>query len=139
MKNNLVIFQNNSGAIELPVDSNVDTIWATQKQMADIFGVSPQNITIHLKSIYKDGEIEKSSTCKESLQVQTEGGREVSRKIMLYNLDVIIAVGYKVGSKKGTEFRKWATKILRQYATEGFVIDKNRINITSLVQNMLGV
>ena len=123
----LVIYQAADGAIELPVDAKLETIWASQRQIAEIFGVTPQNITIHLAGIYKEGEMDEELTCKESLQVQKEGSREVKRTVKLYNLDVIIAVGYRISSIRGTAFRKWATKTLRDYISDGFVIDKKRI------------
>ncbi|MCA9341730.1 virulence RhuM family protein, partial [Candidatus Saccharibacteria bacterium] len=125
--NKLVIYQAADGAIELPVDAKLETIWATQKQIAEIFDVTPQNITIHLAGIYKEGEMDEESTCKESLQVQKEGSREVKRTVKLYNLDAIIAVGYRISSSRGTTFRKWATTTLKQYITSGFVIDKKRV------------
>ena len=123
----LVIYQAADGAIELPVDAKLETIWASQRQIAEVFGVTPQNITIHLAGIYKEGEMDEELTCKESLQVQKEGSREVKRTVKLYNLDVIIAVGYRISSNRGTAFRKWATKTLRDYISDGFVIDKKRI------------
>ena len=109
----LVIYQAADGAIELPVDAKLETIWASQRQIAEVFDVTPQNITIHLAGIYKEGEMDEELTCKESLQVQKEGSREVKRTVKLYNLDVIIAVGYRISSNRGTAFRKWATKTLR--------------------------
>jgi len=123
-KNNLVIYQAKSGAIELRGDFECDTVWATQKQIAEIFGVTPQNITLHLKNIYKDGELKEKATCKECLQVQKEGTRTVKRKVKEYNLDVIIAVGYRINSVIGTHFRIWATKIIKQHITEGYTINK---------------
>lgn len=124
---NLAVYQADSGAIELPVDVKDETIWATQKQIAALFDVTPQNITMHLKAIYADGEMDRRSTCKESLQVQTEGGRRVERKIFVYNLDAMVAVGYRISSRRGTEFRKWATSTLRKYIVDGFVINPARI------------
>ena len=123
----LAIYQSADGAIELPLDATAETIWATQKQIAEVFGVSSQNITMHLKSIYNDGEMSEVATCKESLQVQVEGKREVVRKVKYYNLDAIIAVGYRVSSRKGTDFRKWATKTLRSYIVDGYAINPVRI------------
>lgn len=123
----LAIYQTVDGAIELPVDAKSETIWASQKQIADIFDVTPQNITIHLAGIYKEGEMIEETTCKESLQVQKEGARKVKRVVKLYNLDAIIAVGYRISSSKGAAFRKWATSTLKQYITTGFVIDRRRI------------
>ncbi|VVH55378.1 Putative DNA-binding protein in cluster with Type I restriction-modification system [uncultured Gammaproteobacteria bacterium] len=124
---NLVIYQAKNGVIELKADSNVETIWASQKQIAQVFDVTPQNITIHLKQIFTNGELEEKSTCKESLQVQKEGNREVKRNIKEYNLDVIIAVGYRINSVLGTKFRVWATKTLKQHIIQGYAINKNRI------------
>lgn len=123
----LAIFQNESGAIELAIDRTAETFWATQSQIAQLFEVTPQNVTMHLKSIYSDSEMDESATCKKSLQVQQEGDRSVKREVLQYNLDAIIAVGYRISSSKGTEFRKWATKTLRSYITEGFVINPERI------------
>lgn len=123
----LVIYQTIDGAIELPIDAKTETIWATQKQIAEVFGVTPQNITLHLKSVYVEGEMSEQATCKESLQVQTEGNREIKRKVKLYNLDIIIAVGYRINSGKGMAFRKWAAQTLRQYITDGYAINPARI------------
>jgi hypothetical protein len=127
MTKKLAIYQAKNGAIELKADSNVDTIWASQKQIAQIFDVTPQNVTTHLKQIFINGELEEKATCKESLQVQKEGNREVKRKIKEYNLDVIIAVGYRINSVLGTRFCKWATTTLKQHITQGYTINKNRI------------
>ena len=123
----MVIYQAKSGAIELRGDLDRGTIWATQAEMAKVFDVTPQNITLHIRNIFKDGELDANSTCKEYLQVQKEGGREIKRKVKAYNLDVIIAVGYRINSVVGTKFRQWATKTLRQYIVEGYAINKNRI------------
>jgi len=126
-QNDLVIYQNSNGAIDLKLDAKAETIWASQAQLALIFNVTPQNITQHLKTIYEDDELNQSATCKEFLQVQLEGKRKISRKIKKYNLDAVIAVGYKIGSKQGTEFRKWATKTLKSYIIDGYVINPERI------------
>ncbi|MBA5249080.1 MAG: Fic/DOC family protein [Gammaproteobacteria bacterium] len=127
MTKNLAIYQAENGAIELKSDSTAETIWASQKQIAQIFDVTPQNITIHLKRIFSDNELEEKATCKESLQVQKEGDREVKRNIKEYNLDVIIAIGYRINSVLGTKFRIWATKTLKQHITQGYTINSNRI------------
>ncbi len=127
MTKNPTIYQAKNGAIELKTDSNAETIWATQKQISQIFEVTPQNITIHLKQIFSDGELIEKSTCKESLQVQKEGNRQVKRQVKEYNLDAIIAVGYRINSILGTRFRIWATKTLKQHITQGYTINKNRI------------
>jgi hypothetical protein len=108
-------------------DIEKDTIWASQAQIAELFERTSQNITIHLKSIYKEGELDKVSTCKDFLQVQNEGGRSVKRSIDFYNLDVIIAVGYRVNSKKATQFRIWATGVLREYLKNGYALQEYKI------------
>lgn len=131
----VIIYQAENGAIALKGDISNDTIWANQKEIAQIFNVTPQNITIHLKQLFKEGELEEISTCKESLHVQIEGKRKVTRKIKTYNLDVIIAVGYRVNSVLGTKFRKWATQTLKQHITLGYTINPSRIekNLTSFL------
>ncbi len=123
----MAIYQAKNGAIELSVDATHETIWATQKQIAEVFGVTPQNITMHTGAIYSEGELDETSTCKESLQVQIEGTRSVRRNTKLYNLDMIIAIGYRISSGKGTTFRKWATKTLRGYIVDGYAINPARI------------
>jgi hypothetical protein len=104
-----------------------ETLWMNQPQMAELFGVSRQSVNAHLINIYEDGELDREATCKEILQVQDEGGREVNRKTLIHNLDAIIAVGYRVSSKQGTTFRRWATDKLVQFATKGFVIDAEQL------------
>lgn len=123
----LAIYQAANGAIELPIDARSETIWATQKQIAEVFDVKPQNITIHIANIYEEGELLETATCKDSLQVQLEGDREVKRTVRQYNLDMIIAVGYRISSGKGTAFRKWATQTLRGYISDGYAINPARI------------
>ncbi len=123
----VVIYQAKNGAIELRGDVSRETVWATQAEMARIFGVTPQNVTLHIKNIYKEKELETKATCKESLQVQKEGRREVVRRVKEYNLDVMIGVGYRVGSVVGTRFRQWATRTLREHITRGYTINRSRI------------
>ncbi|CAC9451174.1 Virulence protein [uncultured Gammaproteobacteria bacterium] len=120
------IYQAKNGAIELKADVSSDTILASQKQMAQIFEVTPKNITIHLKQIFVDKELEEKATCKDFLQVQ----KEVKRNIKEYNLDVIIAIGYQVNSVLGTKFRIWATKSFDNFKIEQIV--RNYLNISSL-------
>ncbi len=126
-KNSVIIYQTKSGGLELKGDVRHETIWATQAQIASIFGVTSQNITMHVKNIYAQNELDQRSTCKESLQVQKEGNRLIKRTVREYNLDVLIAVGYRINSVVGTQFRQWATKTLRQHITEGFTINKKRL------------
>ena len=100
-----------------------ETFWLTQKAMAELFDVNPQAITKHLMNIYEEGELDKNSTCSKMEQVQKEGSRNVTRNLDFYNLDAIIAVGYRVNSKKATKFRQWATQTLKEYIQKGFVLN----------------
>lgn len=104
-----------------------DSIWVTQKAMADLFGCSSDNISLHLKNIYTEGELDKKSTTEEISVVQKEGNRHVRRNLEFYNLDAIISVGYRVNSRKATKFRIWATGILKEYMIKGFVLDDVRL------------
>lgn len=104
-----------------------ETIWLTQKMMATLFDVSVKTINEHLKNIYNEGELERESTIRKFRIVQTEGGRKVSREIDHYNLDAVISVGYRVNSIRATQFRRWATQVLKQFAIRGYVIDKKRM------------
>lgn len=126
-KNEIVVYQAKSGAIELRADSKNETIWATQAEMASIFGVNPQAVTKHLKNIYKEKELSKSLTCSILEQVRIEGNRKVKRSLEVYNLDAIISVGYRIGSKMGTKFRQWATKTLHSHIIDGYTINKKRL------------
>lgn len=119
---------NSAQGIEVAVIVENDTAWATQKQIAEIFGTTPQNITLHLKKVYSEGEIEESATCKQYLQVQMEGKRRVQRKQLFYNLDAILSVGYRVNSKYGTQFRQWATQRLKEYLVKGYAINQKRLD-----------
>jgi len=104
-----------------------ETVWLTQAQIAELYQTTPQNITQHLKAIYAEGELEEAATCKPYLQVRQEGGRTVSRSTKHYRLEAILAVGYRVRSARGTEFRQWATVRLGEYLTKGFVLDDERL------------
>ena len=123
-QNQIVIYQTEDGQTQIDVRLENDTVWLTQAQMAELFERTPQNITIHIGNAYREGELDKESTCKEYLQVQTEGKRKVKRSIKYYDLDVIISVGYRVKSKRGTDFRIWARKILKQYLVKGYAINE---------------
>ncbi|MCX6785779.1 MAG: virulence protein RhuM/Fic/DOC family protein [Candidatus Komeilibacteria bacterium] len=137
----IIIYQAKSGAIELKGDYQSETIWASQAEMSRIFNVTPQNITLHLRNIFKEGELSENSTCKEYLQVRKEGNREIRRKIKSYNLDVIIAVGYRINSIVGTKFRQWATKILRTHIINGYTINRSRItqNYKSFMKSVANI
>jgi hypothetical protein len=122
-----VIYNINETQTEISVQFENETVWLTQKQMAVIFETTPQNITLHLKKVYSDNEIDISATCKENLQVQVEGKRKIKRKQLFYNLDAILSVGYRVNSKQGTQFRQWATQRLKDYLVQGYAINENRL------------
>lgn len=107
---------------------NNETFWMTQKLMAELFGVESHTITYHLKEIYKTGELEETATTRKIRVVQQEGKREVSRELDFYNLDAIIAVGYRVNSKQATHFRIWATQTLKEFIIKGFVLDDERLH-----------
>ena len=123
--NNIVIFESGDEPVQVRLEG--ETVWLTQAQVAELFAVTPQNITMHLKNIYEEHELEEDSTCKEFLQVQAEGGREVKRKRKHYNLDAIISVGYRVNSRRATQFRIWATRTLRQHLVEGYTLNQQRL------------
>ena len=127
MKNEIIIYQPDDLATRIDVRIEDETVWLSQVQMAELFQSTKQNISLHINNIYKEGELEKSSTVKEYLTVQIEGKRQVQRKITIYNLDVIISVGYRVKSKQGTQFRIWANKVLKDYLLKGYALN-NRIN-----------
>ncbi|MDX9960615.1 MAG: RhuM family protein [Aliarcobacter sp.] len=122
---NIVVY--NDGELELKVSMNEETIWLTQSQMSELFGTSTDNIGLHLKNIYKEKELNENSTTENSSVVRQEGNRKVTRVIKHYNLDAIICVGYRVSSSKATKFRQWATKILKNYIQNGFVINGEKI------------
>ncbi|MCC2624373.1 MAG: cell filamentation protein Fic [Burkholderiales bacterium] len=117
--------QSDKNTIEVRVEN--ETVWLTQKMIAELFEVTVANVNMHLKNIYDSNELDKISTIKEFLIVQKEGGRDVSREIEFYNLDAIISVGYRVNSVRATQFRQWATKILRDFAIRAYVLDKERL------------
>ncbi|SHH55667.1 Uncharacterized conserved protein [Fibrobacter sp. UWH9] len=104
-----------------------ETIWLTQKAMGELFGCSSDNVGLHLKNVYEDGELSKDSTTEEISVVQQEGARSVKRKIAFYNLDAIISVGYRISSARATQFRIWATGVLKEYIRKGFVLDDERL------------
>jgi hypothetical protein len=122
-----LIFTGQAGEKSIEARYEDGTVWLTQHLMAELFQVQPQNITIHLKNIYAEGEISEASTCKEFLQVQIEGKRRIERKRKFYNLDAILSVGYRVNSVRATQFRQWATNVLREFAIKGYVLDKKRM------------
>lgn len=129
MENNFQFLMYHSAEEDISVNAFVkdETIWLTQRGMAKLFDCSTDNISLHLRNIYAEGELLESTTAEESSVVQTEGARQVRRKAKLYNLDAIISVGYRVNSRRATQFRIWATGILKEYMTKGFVLDDERL------------
>ena len=123
-ENKIVIYQTEDGQTQIDVRLENETVWLTQAQMAELFEKTPQNITMHIRNAYNEGELEKESTCKEYLQVQTEGKRKVKRIQKFYDLDVIISVGYRVHSKRGTAFRIWARRIIKEYLVKGYAVNE---------------
>jgi hypothetical protein len=129
MKNNsqIIIYQTESGLTKIDVRLESETVWLTQKSMAELFQTTVPNINIHLKNIFDEGELDPNRTIKESLIVRLEGNREVNRKIDFYNLDAIISVGYRIKSNIATKFRIWATQHIKEYIIKGFVMDDERL------------
>lgn len=125
--NDIIIYKTSDKKTQIEVKIEGETVWLNQKQMADLFQNTVPNINIHIKNIYKEKELTKKATIKESLIVQKEGKREISRNVSLYNLDVIISVGYRVKSKRGTEFRQWATQRLNDYLVKGYAVNQKRL------------
>ena len=125
----IILYQAPEIDIKIEVRLEDETVWLTQAQLVELFESSKQNISLHINNVFKEGELDKDTTVKYSLTVQKEGGRSVKRKVLLYNLDVIISVGYRVKSKRGTQFRIWATQILKDYLLRGYAIQErlNRI------------
>lgn len=120
----IIIYSTPDGGTALDVRLEEDTVWLTQAQMVELFGSSKQNVSLHINNVFKEGELEKSSTVKYSLTVREEGNRSVKREIEFYNLDVIISVGYRVKSIRGTQFRIWANSILKDYLVKGYAINQ---------------
>ena len=124
MNNSIEIYSSQDGSIQLNVKLENDTVWLTQSQMAELFGVDRTSIVRHIRNIYKSEELDQNSTCAKNAQVRTEGHRSILREIPYYNLDMIISVGYRVNSKNATSFRRWATSVLKQYLIKGYAINQ---------------
>lgn len=123
----LILYTTEDGRSRITLRADLDTVWLTQLEMADLFDATKQNISLHLKNIFEDGEQDPGATVKESLTVQIEGSREVQRPVTLYNLDAILAVGYRVRSPRGVQFRRWASTVLKEYLLKGFAMDDERM------------
>lgn len=122
-----LLYQSEDGQSRIAVRIEGETAWLTQAQMAELFQTTPQNITSHIRAIYEERELDEAATCKDYLQVRAEGERSVRRSLRHYNLDMILAVGYRVRSHRGTQFRQWATRTLREYLVKGFILDDQRL------------
>ena len=122
-----LIFAMQGDAEGIEVRLEDDTVWLTQQMLAELYGTTKQNISLHILNIYEEEELSRESTVKEFLTVRNEGNRKVNRRLEYYNLDIIIAVGYRVNSKRATQFRQWATAVLRDFAIRGYVLDRKRM------------
>jgi hypothetical protein len=129
-QNKIIIYTTTDGKVELDVKLENETLWLTQRQMADLFQKDKDTIGVHIKNIYEDGELDIKTTTDKYSVVQKEGNRNVSRVIDHYNLDVIISVGYRVNSHVGVQFRIWATNLLKEYSIKGFIMDDDRLKGT---------
>jgi hypothetical protein len=125
--NDIIFYNTPTGDVKVEVIFNDETFWLTQKRMAELFGIESNTITYHLKEIFKTSELDEKATTRKIRVVQKEGNRDVSRDLDFYNLDAIIAVGYRVNSFQATQFRIWATKTLKEYIIKGFVLDDDRL------------
>ncbi|MBR3489105.1 MAG: virulence protein RhuM/Fic/DOC family protein [Bacteroidales bacterium] len=138
----IIIYQTADGAINLEVKMDKDTVWLTQAQMVELFQTTKQNVSLHVNNVYKECELEEKSTVKEYLTVQNEGKRSVRRMVKYYNLDVIISVGYRVKSQRGTLFRIWANRVLKDYLVKGYAVNerihKEQIGELRQLVGMLG-
>lgn len=127
MTDKVLIYQSADGEASLDVRLEKETVWLSQKQMAELLDKDTDTIGLHIRNIYKEGELEPEATTEESSVVQNEGNRKVQRRLKFYNLDVIISVGYRVKSQRGTQFRQWATRVLREHLVQGYTINQQRL------------
>lgn len=128
MNDEIVLYQPDA-TFQMEVRLQNDTVWLTQQQMVALFDSTKPNISMHISNIFKEGELQKEATVQDFLTVQNEGGRQVTRKVRYYNLDVIISVGYRVKSLRGTQFRQWANRVLKEYILKGYAVNQRIINI----------
>jgi hypothetical protein len=126
----ILLYQTEDGQTKIDVRLEEETVWLSQAQMVELFQTTKQNISLHIKNIYEEGELDEISTVKDYLTVQTEGKREVQRNLKFYNLDVIISVGYRVKSHRGTQFRIWATQLIKEYLVKGFALNDDKLKET---------
>ncbi|MFT5633062.1 MAG: hypothetical protein ACI9SQ_000774 [Rubritalea sp.] len=123
----LILYTTEDGKSQIQLRAQDETVWLTQLEIAELFDATKQNISLHLKNIFEDGELSPEATVKESLTVRIEGKREVQRPLTLYNLEAILAVGYRVRSPRGVQFRRWASTVLKEYLLKGFAMDDERL------------
>ena len=141
----IIIYNNGDITLPVTISPKEETVWLGKDDLMLLFDTTRQNVEYHIENIYKQDELEVGATCKEFLQVQLEGGREVTRIMNVYNLDMIISLGYRINTKNGIIFRRWATRVLKEYLLKGYVIDKNRtlvtdenyVNLINKVENVL--
>ena len=126
-KGDIIIYQTDDGLTKIDVKIEDETVWLSQQQMAELYDTTKQNISLHIKNIFDENELNENSTVKEFLTVQKEGNRNVERNVKFYNLDMIISLGYRIKSKIATNFRKWATERLKEYMIKGFTMDDERL------------
>jgi hypothetical protein len=126
-QSSIILYQTEDGRTRIQCRFEDETLWLTQAQIAELFQTTPQNVTLHLKAIFAEGELAETATCKDYLQVRSEGNRKVSRQLRHYRLEAILAVGYRVRSHRGTQFRQWATARLSEYLVKGFTMDDERL------------
>ena len=141
LENKIVIYETEDGKTQLDVKLENETVWLTQGQMVELFQTTKQNISLHINNIFKEGELSKDATVKEYLTVQKEGNRVIHRRVKYFNLDVIISVGYRVKSIRGTRFRQWANGVLKDYLIKGYAInqrirEENYRQMVQLVRSM---
>lgn len=123
----VLIYQAEDGSFQTEIRFESDTIWLNQKQMSELFNTSTDNIGLHIKNVYSDGELSEEATTEDYSVVRLEGKRKVKRQVKHYNLDAILSVGYRVNSKQGTQFRIWANKVLREYLLQGYALNEMRL------------
>ncbi|MBU2827123.1 hypothetical protein HF920_03315 [Acidithiobacillus ferriphilus] len=129
----MLLYPQAGGSDATEVRLEGETVWLTQKQMAELFATTPENILMHLKNVYQEGELRESATAKDFLVVRQEGKRQVKRQLKHYNLDAIISVGYRMNSTQATHFRQWATRVLREHLTQGFSIEERAAHLLYFV------
>jgi|SRR5882672_32220 len=130
----VLIYQNEQSQTQVSVRLDGETVWLTQRQMAELFDTSSDNISLHLKNVFSEGELGEPATTEDFSVVQTEGKREVTRTVKHYNLDAIISVGYRVNSKRGVQFRQWATRVLREHLVQGYTVNQTRLAERGLLE-----